>query len=334
MSKHALITGITGQDGAYLARLLLEKGYKVFGFVARRGSDSFGRLRELGVSGDVQLIDGDLIDTTAIVRAMQMGAQSFVGTSWNQPIVTAEVAGVAALRILEAIRIVNPGVRFYQASTSEMFGVVQEPLQSETTPFYPRSPYGVAKLFGHWITVNYRESFGIHASSGILFNHESPLRGAEFVTRKITLGLARIRFGIQSVLELGNLESRRDWGFAGDYVRAMWLMLQQPVAADYVIATGKTWSVREFVDLAARYAGFDIVWEGQNAETKAIDQSTGNVIVQINPEFYRPAEVDFLIGNASKAKTMLGWEPTVSFDGLVKMMVEEDLKRVENGPAK
>ena len=337
MTKHALITGITGQDGAYLAQLLLEKGYQVYGLIARRGTDTTGRLRELGIAGQVRLLDGDLIDLSSMIRAMEksqatevynLGAQSFVGTSWDQPILTAEVTGTSVVKMLEAIRIVNPQARFYQASTSEMFGQIQEAVQSERTPFHPRSPYGVAKLYGHWITVNYRESFGLHASSGILFNHESPLRGTEFVTRKITLALARIRHGQQDVLELGNLDSKRDWGFAGDYVRAMWLMLQQPTPEDYVIATGETWTVRAFVEKAAAYAGFDLAWEGENEQTQGIDRKSGKVIVRVNPAFYRPAEVDILIGDPGKANQQLGWKPEVPFDALVRMMAEADLRRV------
>lgn len=279
MTKSALITGITGQDGAYLAKILLEKGYKVCGLIARRGTDTTGRLHELGIADQVRLLDGDLIDLSSMVRAMEksqatevynLGAQSFVGTSWDQPILTAEVTGTSVVKMLEAIRMVNPQARFYQASTSEMFGQIQEAVQSEHTPFHPRSPYGVAKLYGHWITVNYRESFGLHASSGILFNHESPLRGTEFVTRKITLSLARIRHGLQDVLELGNLDSKRDWGFAGDYVRAMWMILQQPAPDDYVIATGQTWTVRNFVEKAAVFAGFDLIWEGRVNKAKAL----------------------------------------------------------------
>ena len=336
MTKHALITGITGQDGAYLAQLLLEKGYQVCGLIARRGTDTQGRLRELGIADQVRLLDGDLIDLSSMIRAMEqsqaeevynLGAQSFVGTSWDQPILTAEVSGTSVVRMLEAIRITNPKARFYQASTSEMFGQVQEALQSEHTPFHPRSPYGVAKLYGHWITVNYRESFGLHASSGILFNHESPLRGTEFVTRKITLALARIRHGLQDGVELGNLDSKRDWGFAGDYVRAMWLMLQQPAPDDFVIATGQTWTVREFVEKAAPHAGFDLIWEGENEQTQGIDRKSGKVIVRLNPSFYRPAEVDILIGNPGKAHQQLGWKPTVQFDTLVQMMAEADLRR-------
>jgi GDPmannose 4,6-dehydratase len=337
MTKHALITGITGQDGAYLAKLLLEKNYEVYGLIARRGTDTTGRLRELGIANQVRLLDGDLIDLSSMIRAMEksqaeevynLGAQSFVATSWDQPILTAEVTGVSVVKMLEALRIVNPRARFYQASTSEMFGQIQEAIQTERTPFHPRSPYGVAKLYGHWITVNYRESFGLHASSGILFNHESPLRGTEFVTRKITLALARIRHGLQEVLELGNLDSKRDWGFAGDYVRAMWLMLQQEQPEDYVIATGQTWTVRSFVEKAAVHAGFDLTWEGENELTRGIDRKSGKVIVRVNPAFYRPAEVDILIGDPGKAHRQLGWQPEVQFDALVQMMAEADLRRV------
>ena len=336
MTKHALITGITGQDGAYLAQLLLEKNYHVYGLIARRGTDTTGRLHELGIAGQVHLLDGDLIDPSSMIRALEkskaeevynLGAQSFVATSWDQPILTAEVTGVSVVKMLEALRIVNPQARFYQASTSEMFGQIQEPLQTERTPFYPRSPYGVAKLYGHWITVNYRESFGMHVSSGILFNHESPLRGTEFVTRKITVALARIRHGLQDVLELGNLDSKRDWGFAGDYVRAMWAMLQQEQPDDYVIATGETWTVRQFVEKAAAHAGFDIEWRGEAEQTQGVDRKSGKIIVRVNPAFYRPAEVDVLIGDPAKAHQKLGWKREVSFDALVRMMAEADLRR-------
>ena len=336
MTKHALITGITGQDGAYLAKLLLEKNYQVYGLIARRGTDTTGRLHELGIAGQVHLLDGDLIDPSSMIRALEkskaeevynLGAQSFVATSWDQPILTAEVTGVSVVKMLEALRIVNPKARFYQASTSEMFGQIQEPLQSERTPFHPRSPYGVAKLYGHWITINYRESFGMHASSGILFNHESPLRGTEFVTRKITVALARIRHGLQDVLELGNLDSKRDWGFAGDYVRAMWAMLQQEQPDDYVIATGETWTVRQFVEKAAVHAGFDMEWRGEAEQTQGVDRKSGKTIVRVNPAFYRPAEVDVLIGDPAKANQKLGWKREVSFDALVQMMAEADLRR-------
>jgi GDPmannose 4,6-dehydratase len=315
-----LITGITGQDGAYLAQLLLGKGYEVHGFIARRGSDTLWRLRELGVLDGVRLVDGDLTDQGSLVRALEktgatelynLGAQSFVGTSWTQPGLTANVCGIGALNCLEAIRQVNPQARFYQASTSEMFGLIQADRQDETTPFYPRSPYGVAKLFAHWSTVNYRESHGLHASSGILFNHESPLRGIEFVTRKVTDAAARIKLGRQKQLALGNIDARRDWGFAGDYVEAMWLMLQQDAPDDYVIATGVTTTVREMCRLAFEHVGLD--YEKH---------------VVIDPRFYRPAEVDILLGNPAKAKAKLGWAPRTDLKALIAMMMEADLRRV------
>src|SRR6202171_3399269 len=289
MAKSALITGITGQDGAYLAQLLLTKGYRVFGMLARRSSDTLWRLGELGILGEVTLVDGDLIDMTSILRALEpsaadevynLGAQSFVATSWRQPLLTANVTGIGALNVLEAIRIHNSKARFYQASTSEMFGLIQADRQDESTPFYPRSPYGVAKLFAHWTTVNYRESFGLHASSGILFNHESPLRGVEFVTRKVTSGVAAIKLGLGETLRLGNIDARRDWGHAKDYVEAMWLMLQQDQPDDYVIATGRTHSVRDFAEMAFRYAGLDY-----------------EKYVVTDSQLYRPAEVDLLVGN-------------------------------------
>jgi GDPmannose 4,6-dehydratase len=320
MTRKALITGITGQDGAYLARLLLGKGYEVFGLLARRSTDTLWRLRELAIADDVTLIDGDLIDLTSILRALEtsaagevynLAAQSFVATSWRQPILTASATGLGALNVLEAIRIHDPGVRFYQASTSEMFGLIQADRQDETTPFYPRSPYGVAKLFAHWSTVNYRESFGMHASSGILFNHESPLRGIEFVTRKVTDGVARIKAGKAKELRLGNIDAKRDWGFAGDYVEAMWLMLQQERADDYVIATGVTTTVREMCAIAFAHVGLD---------------HERHVVV--DPAFFRPAEVDVLRGNAAKARAKLGWSPRTSLEDLIAMMVEADMRRV------
>ena len=319
-AKSALITGITGQDGAYLAKLLLSKGYTVYGLHARRSTDTLWRLRELGVASDVQLLEGDLIDLSALIRGMEksgadeiynLGAQSFVGTSWEQPVLTANVTGVGALNVLEAVRIVNPKARFYQASTSEMFGLIQETEQSETTPFYPRSPYGVAKLYAHWMTVNYRESFGLHASSGILFNHESPLRGIEFVTRKVTDAVARIKQGKQKELRLGNIDARRDWGFAGDYVEAMWLMLQQETADDYVIATGQTTTVREMCRIAFAYVGL-------NHEEYVV----------IDPKFYRPAEVEVLLGNPAKARARLGWTATTNLEALIAMMMDADMARV------
>lgn len=319
--KRAFITGITGQDGAYLAKSLLAKGYAVYGLHARRSTDTLWRLRDLGVAGDVTLLEGDLNDLSALIRCMEksaahevynLAAQSFVGTSWEQPILTANVTGVGALNMLEAVRIVNPKARFYQASTSEMFGLIQESMQSETTPFYPRSPYGVAKLYAHWMTVNYRESFGLHASSGILFNHESPVRGIEFVTRKVTDAVARIKQGKQHELRLGNIDAKRDWGFAGDYVEAMWLMLQQDLADDYVIATGQTTTVRDMCRIAFAHVGL-------NHEDHVV----------IDPKFYRPAEVEVLLGNPAKAKARLGWAATTDLETLIAMMVDADMARVD-----
>ncbi|MHB1360267.1 MAG: GDP-mannose 4,6-dehydratase [Rhodocyclaceae bacterium] len=319
-SKSALITGITGQDGAYLAKLLLDKGYIVHGLHARRASDTLWRLRYLGIADEVALLEGDLTDLSSLIRSMEksaagevynLGAQSFVATSWEQPVLTANVTGIGALNMLEAIRIVNPQARFYQASTSEMFGLIQETIQSETTPFYPRSHYGVAKLYGHWMTINYRESFGLHASSGILFNHESPLRGIEFVTRKVTDAVARIKQGKQKELRLGNIDAQRDWGFAGDYVEAMWLMLQQDAADDYVIATGRTTTVREMCRIA-----FDLV------DLKYED------FVAIDRKFYRPAEVEMLRGNPAKAREQLGWSAQTGLETLIAMMLDADMKRV------
>ena len=321
MSKCALITGITGQDGAYLAKLLLEKGYEVHGLVARRGSDMRWRLREEGVEQAVNYIEGDLMDLSSLLRAMKMskadevynlGAQSFVGTSWQQPVLTAQVTGVGAINVLEAVRIANPTAHFYQASTSEMFGLIQADMQDEQTPFYPRSPYGVAKLMAHWATVNYRESFGLHASSGILFNHESPLRGIEFVTRKVTHAAASIKLGRQRELRLGNIDARRDWGFAGDYVEAMWLMMQQPKADDYVVATGVTTTVRDMCKIA-----FDHL------------QLTYEDHVIIDQKFFRPAEVEVLLGNPAKAKAELGWAPKTSLEQLITMMVDADMRRLK-----
>jgi GDPmannose 4,6-dehydratase len=321
MAKSALITGITGQDGAYLAKLLLTKGYRVFGLLARRSSETVWRLGHLGILGDVTLIDGDLVDMTSILRALDtsspdevynLGAQSFVATSWRQPLLTANVTGIGALHVLEAIRIHAPKARFYQASTSEMFGLIQAEWQDETTPFYPRSPYGVAKLFAHWSTVNYRESFGLHASSGILFNHESPLRGIEFVTRKVTDGVARIKLGKAKELRLGNIDAKRDWGFAGDYVDAMWRMLQQERPDDYVIATGVTTTVRDMCRIAFEHVGLD-------AEKHVV----------VDPQFFRPAEVDVLRGNPTKARERLGWKATTSLEELIVMMVDADLRRIE-----
>ena len=320
MTKNALITGFTGQDGAYLAKLLLEKGYRVHGLVARRSTDTRWRLRELGIEADLLYLEGDLTDACSVQRAViksqpdelyNLGAQSFVGSSWDQPVTTGLVDGLGVTHVLEAIRQFSPHTRFYQASTSEMFGLIQAERQDENTPFYPRSPYGVAKLYGHWITVNYRESFGLHASSGILFNHESPLRGIEFVTRKVTDAAARIKLGRQKELRLGNIDAKRDWGFAGDYVEAMWLMLQQPQADDYVIATGVTTTVRDMCRIAFEQVGLNY----------------RDYLVS-DPSFLRPAEVEVLLGNAGKAERVLGWKPRTRLDTLIRMMVDADLRRI------
>jgi len=322
MNKCAVITGITGQDGAYLSRLLLDKGYRVIGFTPRRGSDTTWRLREMRVADRVEMIYGDVTDLSSVLHVMRsqqpdevynLAAQSFVGASWNQPVHTADVNAIGTVNVLEAIRQSCPKARFYQASTSEMFGNVQSPKQSESTPFYPRSPYGVAKLYGHWITVNYRESFGLHAASGILFNHESPLRGIEFVTRKITDAVARIKLGRQRTLKLGNMDARRDWGFAGDYVQAMWLMLQQPKPDDYVIATGNSTSVKEFCSVAFQIAGLE-----------------SDAHVEIDKSLMRPAEVDMLLGDPTKARSLLGWEPSTPLRQTIEMMIDADLQRVRN----
>ncbi|MCS6891486.1 MAG: GDP-mannose 4,6-dehydratase [Rhodovarius sp.] len=319
--KRALITGITGQDGAYLSQFLLEKGYEVFGLIRRSASaDVVGeRLRWLGIQDRVRLIDGNLSDISSLIRALRecepdevynLGAQSFVKASWNQPLLTGQVTALGAGNMLEAVRLVRPQARFYQASSSEMYGRVQEERQNERTPFYPRSPYAVSKLYAHWLTINYRESFGLHASSGILFNHESPLRGIEFVTRKITDGVARIKLGLANELRMGNLEARRDWGHARDYVRGMWMMLQQDQPDDYVLATGRTTSVREFCRLAFAYVGLDY-----------------ERYVKVDPAFLRPAEVDVLCGDATKARRVLGWQPEITLEELIAEMVEADLAR-------
>ena len=317
----ALITGITGQDGAYLSELLLKNDYEVFGMIRRSASsDVVGeRLRWIGVLDQVTLVDGDLIDLSSVIRILRdiapdeiynLGAQSFVKSSWNQPLLTGQVTGLGVTNLLEAIRMCCPEARFYQASSSEMFGLIQEPKQSERTPFYPRSPYAVAKLYGHWMTVNYRESFGMHCSNGILFNHESPLRGIEFVTRRVTDGVARIKLGLATGLRLGNLDAKRDWGHARDYVRAMWLMLQQDEPGDYVVATGRTVSVHDMCRLAFAHVSLDM-----------------NDFVTIDQSLLRPAEVDVLLGDASKAKERLGWEPTISLEEMIAEMVEADLAR-------
>jgi len=340
--KTAIITGITGQDGAYLAELLLEKGYKVYGTYRRTSSVNFWRIEELGVDNhpNLHLVEYDLTDLSASIRLLQttgatevynLAAQSFVGVSFEQPVTTAEITGIGPLNLLEAIRIVDPKIRFYQASTSEMFGKVQAIPQVESTPFYPRSPYGVAKLYAHWITVNYRESYDIFGASGILFNHESPLRGREFVTRKITDGMAKIKLGKLDVLELGNLDAKRDWGFAKEYVEGMWRMLQADKPDTYVLATNRTETVRDFVSMAAKAAGFDLVWEGREENEIGIDRATGKTLVRVNPKFYRPAEVELLIGNPEKAKRELGWEPKTTLEDLCRMMVEADIRRNEVG---
>ncbi|MBN1141567.1 MAG: GDP-mannose 4,6-dehydratase [Deltaproteobacteria bacterium] len=340
--KKALLTGITGQDGAYLAQLLLEKGYAVYGTYRRTSSVNFWRIEELGISqhSNLRLLEYDLTDQSSNIRMINeirpdeiynLAAQSFVGVSFDQPIATAKITGLGALHLLEGIRIVDRNIRFYQASTSELFGKVREVPQKETTPFHPRSPYGVAKLFAHWTTVNYRESYGIFGASGILFNHESPLRGREFVTRKITDGIAKIKLGKLAVLELGNLGAKRDWGYAKEYVQGMWRMLQADKPDSYVLATGRTETVRNFVNMACRAAEIDIGWEGTGKDEVGIDKKTSKILVRINPVFYRPAEVELLIGDASKAKTELGWEPKTRLEELCAMMVEADLRRNRNG---
>ncbi|EKN6162533.1 GDP-mannose 4,6-dehydratase [Yersinia enterocolitica] len=340
--KTAVITGITGQDGAYLAELLLEKGYKVYGTYRRTSSVNFWRIEELGIekNPNLHLVEYDLTDLSASIRLLQttqatevynLAAQSFVGVSFDQPATTAEITGIGPLNLLEAIRIVNTKIRFYQASTSEMFGKVQAIPQVEDTPFYPRSPYGVAKLYAHWMTINYRESYGIFGCSGILFNHESPLRGREFVTRKITDSVAKIKLGKLDILELGNMDAKRDWGFAKEYVEGMWRMLQADVPDTFVLATNRTETVRDFVSMAFKAAGFNLRFEGKDENEIGIDVATGKTLVKVNPKFYRPAEVELLIGNPQKAKDVLGWEPKTTLEELCLMMVEEDLRRNQQG---
>ncbi|MGO4379159.1 GDP-mannose 4,6-dehydratase [Pseudoduganella sp. RAF19] len=337
-TKRALITGISGQDGAYLAQLLLEKGYEVTGTFRRTSSVNFWRIEELGIQNhrNLKLVEFDLTDMGCIIRLLQIGnfdevynlaAQSFVGVSFEQPATTAEITGVGCTNLLEGIRIVNPKIKFYQASTSEMFGKVQAIPQKEDTPFYPRSPYGVAKLYAHWMTVNYRESYGIFASSGILFNHESPLRGREFVTRKITDSVAKIKLGKLDVLELGNMDAKRDWGFAKEYVEGMWRMLQTDKPDTYVLATNRTETVRDFVTMAFKAVDIAIEWQGSVENETGRDAKTGKVLVRVSPKFYRPAEVDLLIGDPSKARKELGWEAKTSLEELCQMMVAADLRR-------
>ena len=334
--KNALITGIAGQDGSYLAELLLEKGYNVYGIMRRKAVVDYGNVEH--IKDKIHFIYADMTDVVSLINAMKisqadevynLAAQSFVATSWEQPLATAQIDALGVTNMLEAIRVVKPSCRFYQASTSEMFGLVQEIPQRETTPFYPRSPYGVAKLYGHWITKNYRESYGLYACSGILFNHESERRGKEFVTRKITDAVVRIKLGVQDYMELGNMDSKRDWGHSKDYVYAMWLMLQQNEADDYVIATNETRTVREFVEAAFSKVNITVEWTGIGVDEVGKDKETGKVIVKINKNFFRPAEVDILLGNPEKAEKTLGWKRDISFDELVERMVENDMELVK-----
>jgi len=340
--KRAIVTGITGQDGAYLTQFLLEKGYKVYGTYRRTSSVNFWRLEELGVQNDpnLHLIEYDLTDQSSSIRMVQeiepdeiynLAAQSFVGVSFEQPITTANITGIGCVHLLEAIRIINPKIRFYQASTSEMFGKVQQIPQTESTSFYPRSPYGVAKLYAHWMVINYKESYDIFACSGILFNHESPLRGKEFVTRKITDSVAKIKLGKLKCLELGNMDAKRDWGFAKDYVEGMYLMLQAKTPETYVLATNRTQTVREFVLMAFKAVGINVEFKGTAEDEVAINIATGDIVVRVNPKFYRPCEVELLIGDATKAKDELGWESKSTLEELCSMMVQEDLRRNKSG---
>ena len=334
--KHALITGVTGQDGSYLAEPLLEKGYEVYGIMRRKSVVDYGNVEH--IKDKIHFIYADMTDIVSLINAMRisqadevynLAAQSFVGTSWEQPVATADIDAIGVTNMLEAIRTVKPEAHFYQASTSEMFGKVQEMPQTEKTPFYPRSPYGVAKVYGHWITKNYRESYNMFACSGILFNHESERRGLEFVTRKITNAVARIKLGLQDHVELGSRDAKRDWGHSKDYVRAMWLMLQQEQPDDYVIATNETRTVREFVETAFHHVGIEVEWHGSGVNEIGIDKATGKTVVSVNPKFFRPAEVEVLLGNPAKAEAALGWEREISFAELVKRMVENDLKLAE-----
>jgi len=340
--RKALITGITGQDAAYLAELLLKKGYRVYGTYRRTSSTNFWRIEELGINNhpNLSLLEYDLVDLSSAYRIIadvypdeiyNLAAQSFVGVSFTQPIATAQITGIGALNLLEAIRTINPKIKFYQASTSEMFGKVHEIPQSETTPFHPRSPYGVAKVFAHWATLNYRESYGIFATSGILFNHESPLRGKEFVTRKISDAVAKIHLGKSSLLELGNLNAKRDWGYAKEYVEGMYRMLQADTPSTYVLATNKTQTVRTFVELAFNAVDINIEWKGTEENEIGLNNKTGDVLVKVNPEFYRPAEVEILLGDASKAEKELGWKPTTPMEELCSIMVQKDIERNRKG---
>jgi GDPmannose 4,6-dehydratase len=340
--KKAIITGITGQDGAYLAQFLIEKGYRVYGTYRRTSSVNFWRLQELGVFGhpSLELMEYDLTDQSASIRLIasvqpdevyNLGAQSFVAVSFEQPETTANITGIGALHLLEAIRIINPKIKFYQASSSEMFGMAQELPQTEMTPFYPRSPYAVAKLYAHWMTVNYREAYGIFCTSGILFNHESPLRGLEFVTRKITDTVAKIALGKAECVTLGNLGAKRDWGFAGDYVKGMWMMMQAEKPDTFVLATNRTVTVYDFVKMAFGVAGFNIEFQGSGEDEVGIDTDSGKTLVRVDKKYFRPTEVEILIGNPEKAKSVLGWEPTVTLDDLCNLMVQADIKRNKNG---
>jgi GDPmannose 4,6-dehydratase len=340
--KTTIITGITGQDGAYLAQLLLEKGYTVYGTYRRTSSVNFWRIEELGIQNhpNLHLVEYDLTDLGASIALVQktqpheiynLAAQSFVGVSFEQPSATAQITGLGALNLLEAIRLVNTKIRFYQASTSEMFGKVQAIPQVEDTPFYPRSPYGVAKLYAHWMTINYRESYGIFGSSGILFNHESPLRGREFVTRKITDSVAKIKLGQLDCMELGNIDAKRDWGYAKEYVEGMWRMLQADEPDTYILATNRTETVRDFVRMAFKGAGIMVDFSGAAESETAVDVATGKTVMRVNPKFYRPAEVELLIGNPAKAQTKLGWTPNTTLEQLCQMMVEADLQRNQKG---
>jgi GDPmannose 4,6-dehydratase len=340
--KKALVTGVTGQDGAYLTQLLLEKGYRVFGAFRRTSSENFWRLQDLGVRShpNLELVEYDLTDPGCSIRLIDqdepdevynLAAQSFVGVSFDQPATTAQITGIGAVNLLEAIRLVNPSIRFYQASTSEMFGKVQAIPQDESTPFYPRSPYGVAKLYAHWMTVNYRESYGMFAVSGLLFNHESPLRGLEFVTRKITNAAARIAAGQLGELELGNLSAKRDWGYAKEYVDGMYRMLQVSKPDTYVLATGRTETVRDFVSMSFRAIGVELAWQGADEREVGIDVKTGKTLVRVNPRHFRPAEVDLLVGNAALAEKLLGWKPSTSLEELCRLMVDADVARIQRG---
>ena len=339
MSKTALITGVSGQDGAYLSKLLLKKGYRVIGGERRSASGTLWRLNNLKIEKDIEITDFELSEFTNIYRTIDkykpdeiynLAAQSFVAASFEMPIMTSDVTGVGVSRILEVIRQVNPDIKFYQASSSEMFGKVAESPQNEETPFYPRSPYGIAKLFGHWMTINYKEAYNIFACSGILFNHESPLRGEQFVTRKITIGLSKIKLGLQDCLELGNLDSKRDWGYAEDYVEAMFLMLQHHKPDNYVISTGKTYSVKDFINAACDELNIDIIWKGKRLNEVAIDKKNNKIIIKINPKYYRPTEVDLLLGDSSKAEKILNWKPKTNFKDLVTKMVQYDYSKLKN----